>query len=264
MTRPDSPHLTLMLGVLAQLIVLTATTPAMADARIEQVSFDPAQVVIIRGEKNVQTMVEFAPGERIENIALGNAAGWQVTPNKRGNMLFLKPLAARARTNMTVVTDQRRYLFDLVNCGSRARPVYVLQFTFPEQLVLGFAATQKAPPQQLEATSLPQMATPPPQAPSRNTAWRATGASQLFPAEISDDGINTYLTWSPARDLPAILSTGGDGQEGPVNFTVRDSTVVIEGVAPRYALRIGKASATLTRLVPPSGETPIKSGEHVR
>ncbi|WP_298194321.1 TrbG/VirB9 family P-type conjugative transfer protein [Novosphingobium sp.] len=260
MTRPVLSRLTLLQSALAQIAFLASATPVLADPRVEQVFFDADKVVNIRGQSNVQTMVEFAADERIENIALGDAVGWQVTPNKRGNLLFLKPMAARAHTNMTVVTDQRRYLFDLVNGGPRARPVYVLRFVFPVSLPLALDTSSKVSPQP-ETTMPPPTTAQPAPVFSRNTAWRATGASQLFPTEIFDDGNATYLAWSATRDLPAILAAGADGQEGPVNFAVRDATIVIEGVASRYVLRIGKASATLTRLVPLPGRTANKSKE---
>ncbi len=53
-----------------------------------------------------------------------------MTPNKRASLLFVKPMQPTARTNMTVVTDQRTYLFDLV-ASPGATPVYVLRFTYP-------------------------------------------------------------------------------------------------------------------------------------
>jgi type IV secretion system protein VirB9 len=240
--------------IAAALALGAAVAPAAADPRIERVRYDADRVVTLRGQSNVQTMIEFAPDERIENIAVGDSAAWQVTPNKRGNLLFLKPQGARARTNMTVVTDQRRYLFELVGVGPGVRPVYVLRFTYPEPLLL-LPATPSAPgsgesatgPSATSATATPPAQPSPPPAPPRNTAWRVTGDRALLPEAVSDDGQATYLQWSAARDLPAILAVGADGQEGPVNFTVREGTIVIDGVAPRYVLRIGKASAVLER-----------------
>ena len=242
--------------IAAALALGAAVAPAAADPRIERVRYDADRVVTLRGQSNVQTMIEFAPDERIENIAVGDSAAWQVTPNKRGNLLFLKPQGARARTNMTVVTDQRRYLFELVSAGAGVRPVYVLRFTYPEPLLLLPAAAPGAGeavpgPATGAATASPAgpAAVPPrPAEPLRNTAWRVTGDRTLAPEAVSDDGQATYLQWSAARDLPAILAVGADGQEGPVNFTVREGTIVIDGVAPRYVLRIGKASAVLARL----------------
>ena len=66
------------------------------------------------GKPKVQATIRFAEDESIENVAIGDSNAWQVTPNKRANLLFVKPLLTRVSTNMTVVIDKRTYLFDLV------------------------------------------------------------------------------------------------------------------------------------------------------
>jgi type IV secretion system protein VirB9 len=96
--------------------------PGAVDPRIRTVAYDPDQVVRLTGYFGIQTMLEFAPDERIENVSIGDAMGWQVTPNKKANLLFLKPLDRTAATNMTVVTDRRRYVFELVVARPRPRP----------------------------------------------------------------------------------------------------------------------------------------------
>ena len=75
--------------------------------------FDPDEVVQLRGALGWQIMIEFGSDERIENVSIGDSLAWQVTPNKRARNLFLKPLMKNATTNMTVVTDRRRYAFSL-------------------------------------------------------------------------------------------------------------------------------------------------------
>ena len=87
---------------------------AAQDARIVEKFYDAGKVVRIEGKTKVQATIQFAEDERIENVAIGDSEAWQVTPNKRANLLFVKPLAPAASTNMTVVTDRRTYLFDLV------------------------------------------------------------------------------------------------------------------------------------------------------
>src|SRR5205085_7069271 len=77
--------------------------------------------------------IRFSEDEHIENVAIGDSTKWQVTPNKRANLLFVKPLADRAVTNMTVVTDRRTYLFDLVASPTARDPLYVLSFKYPAE-----------------------------------------------------------------------------------------------------------------------------------
>jgi type IV secretion system protein VirB9 len=224
------------------LLALPFAAPLRADPRVEHIEYRPDQVVRITGARTIQTMVTFAPDEHIENIALGDAAAWQVTPNRRGNLLFIKPLLVGPVTNMTVVTDQRRYLFELTNARPGARVRYAVQFTYAEPIRLIGTPPPVAPE--------PAAAPPPPPAPI-NTAWQARGDKQMIPARIYDDGTSTYIAWTATGDLPAVLVQGSDGVEGPVNFTARGDYLVVEGVARRYVLRIGKASAVLTNLAPP-------------
>ena len=123
-------HKSLALSAIA-LAVATAAPAHAGDPRLVELKYDPAKVVVIEGRTNVQATIAFAEDELIENVAIGDSASWQITPNKRANLLFVKPLQPRASTNMTVVTDKRTYLFDLV-AKAGSEPLYVLRFTYPD------------------------------------------------------------------------------------------------------------------------------------
>jgi type IV secretion system protein VirB9 len=216
--------------------IMLGAAPAIAASRISLIYYSPDRVVAIAGHKAIQTMIEFGKDERIENVALGDSAAWQITPNKRANLIFLKPLMAKARTNMTVITDKRRYLFDLYNGGPNSRAIYTVRFIYPEDFHL--------------AAPAPKPAAPPAEPPVINTRWDVKGDKAIRPASIYDDGASTFIAWHDTTELPAVLTKGIDGSEGPVNFTVKGEYLVIDGVAPLYILRVGKATATLTNLAP--------------
>ena len=121
-------------------------TAGLTDPRIRSVEYDPDQVVQLKGFFGYQTMLEFAQDERIENVSIGDSLGWQVTPNKKANLLFLKPIDRSAATNMTVVTDKRRYAFELVVAPDKQRAVelaYVVRFHYPPPPPVALA---EAPP----------------------------------------------------------------------------------------------------------------------
>src|SRR5690606_27195983 len=100
-------------ALLAAALLAAIGAPALAeDARIVERMYDPNEVVRVEGRAGVQATIRFAEDEHIENVAVGDSQKWQVTPNKRANLLFVKPLTERAMTNMTVVTDKHTYLFD--------------------------------------------------------------------------------------------------------------------------------------------------------
>ncbi|MCC7046279.1 MAG: TrbG/VirB9 family P-type conjugative transfer protein [Alphaproteobacteria bacterium] len=219
-----------------------------ADDRLVTRPFGEDQVVRIDGRLGVQATIGFAEDEQIENVAVGDSAKWQITPNKRANLLFVKPLEADARTNMTVVTDRHTYFFDLV-ASARAKPVYLLRFSYPEEDRL--AADKAREERQLALNELEQdlLSGDPAAAPTDpamlNFAWASKGDPGLMPSRIYDDGNSTYLIWPAKRAIPAILVENEQGVEGPVNYAVRGDTIVIGEVPRLISLRSGKAHAVL-------------------
>lgn len=209
--------------------------PGAVDPRIRTVVYDPDQVVRLTGYFGIQTMLEFAADERIENVSIGDAMGWQVTPNKKANLLFLKPLDRTAATNMTVVTDRRRYVFELVVAGPKASTkdlAYVVRMLVPAPAPVFVLAP--SPPQ-------------PPAAPvARNSAYATKGDAAIRPTTIFDDGQATYFAWPEQADLPAVFVVNADGVEGLANAVVRDGYLVVDQLAPRFILRSGKSSLTVT------------------
>lgn len=199
------------------------------DRRIQIIDYDPGRIVPIRAALGYQLMVEFAPGERIENVSIGDALGWQVTPNKRANILFLKPIDGAA-TNMTVVTDARRYLFELRVLGksARAQAPYTLRFVYPEPAAVSVVAPPEPEPHAL------------------NSAYAVTGSRESTPLRVFDDGRMTYFEWSEQSATPAIFAISADGSESLVNYTVRGRYVVVQQLASRFALRNGKQVAMVT------------------
>lgn len=221
-----------ILLLLAATPVMSAETPrpGLVDPRIQTVEYDPDQVIVLRGVLNYQLMLEFSANERIENVSIGDSLGWQVTPNRKANLLFLKPIDRSAVTNMTVVTNQRRYAFDLrvaAKNGRGATP-YVVRFSYPQMAVaIPLPPEPEAPPEML------------------NRAYAVTGAAENAPVLIFDDGRMTYFEWPAQGAVPAIFAVGADGAESLVNYGVRGRFIVVEQLAPRFSLRNGKQVATV-------------------
>ncbi len=240
-----------LLAALALSLAAPLSAPLAAqDNRLQTLVFNPDAVVRVEGRTKVQTTIKFAPDEVIENVAIGDSAAWQVQPNKAQTILFVKPLEPAARTNMTVVTDKRTYLFDLIS-SPKSSALYVLQFRYPE---LEKAAEEARLVALAEAEALAaKAAAEPAQAgagapdPAKlNFSWASAGTADLLPMRAFDDGEAVFLTWPQGAAVPAILVTNDAGDEGPINFTVRGDTVVVDGVPPQLILRSGRDSATLT------------------
>ena len=216
--------------ILAAAIALSAT-PALAvtprpgpgDARIHVIEYDPSEVVELRTALGLQLALEFDPAEKIENVAIGDSLGWQVTPNRRANLLFLKPMSARPPTNMTVITSVRRYNFQLSvqRQATRATP-FTVRFLYAEP-----AVAYVAPPP------------PPPPPVEKNAAYSYQGSAKTLPIRVFDDGLDTYFTVRAEEDLPAIYAVDPDGGEAVVNIRQRDGYFVVDRIARGFVLRRG-------------------------
>ncbi len=198
--------------------------PGPGDPRIHVVEYDPAEVVELHGVLGFQLSVEFDPSERIENVAIGDSLGWQVTPNRRANLLFLKPMARRPATNMTVVTNLRRYNFQL-NVLAKPRggtTPFSVRFLYAEPAV----AVVTPPP-------------PPPPPVERNSAYSYQGSSRTVPVKVFDDGQDTYFAFRGEEDMPAIFAVDADGGEAVVNTRQYQGYVVVDRIARAFVLRRG-------------------------
>lgn len=227
---------------------MLAAIPAAGQAQDHRVATRPYvadRVESFSGKPGFQSTIAFADGERIENVAIGESAQWQVTPNRRADLLFIKPISAAAPvTNMTVVTDRRTYLFEL-RVDAKSAPVYLMRFAYPAEPEQTPSSATAALAAKAEAPIDPASANPE----QLNFAWTMKGARTLQPDRVFDNGRSVYLGWQEGRSLPAILTPAPDGKsEGAVNFTAQGNYLIVEGVHTKLVLRSGKESIILETL----------------
>ena len=218
--------MTLLLAFLAALAMQAPAQPA-GDSRVQTVEWHADQVVPLQVAAGYQLMVEFAADEHIESVAVGDSGSWQVTPNRSGDRIFVKPLGGGLTTNLTVVTSARTYTFELSQLGGPSADMpYIMRFTYP-------AADSTA-----EAEPAGTMA----------GRYRLSGARALRPSRISDDGVHTYIEWPRDRALPAVYALDERGGESLVNGMMRDDLFVIDAVVPRLVFRIDRDVARAERV----------------
>ena len=75
------------------------------------------QVYRVRGFVGYQIDFEFEPGETFVGLGAGDIEGLSFFG--QDNHLFLKPKAAKVATNLTVLTNRRRYQIDYTAAAQR-------------------------------------------------------------------------------------------------------------------------------------------------
>jgi len=109
-----------------------------SDSRIKTYVYNPNEVYLVNLHFGFQCYVEFAKGEEIETISVGDNYYWKITPLER--RLFIKPLEKNIRTNLTVITNKRTYNFDIVSQEYNedtddSSLLYTVKFVYPQSKV---------------------------------------------------------------------------------------------------------------------------------
>ena len=222
----------MMLGVLAATAITSAgaqvrPVPFGPDPHLQRLDYAPDRVFAIEAVPGYQITISLAPDERIETVALGDAIAWQVTASKGGNSLYVKAVRAGEPTNMTVVTNVRRYAFELTATRNSASNVaYAISFQYPRPVNV-------------------------PSGPERTVGmYTMHGDKTLWPDRISDDGRHIFIEWAEDVDLPAVYIVDGQGRETLPNGMMRDGRLVIDTVVKRLVFRVDRHVATAERYLP--------------
>ena len=210
--------------------------PRPGDPRLQTVMYDPTQIIQLRGAPGYQLTIELSPDEQVQSVALGDTGAWQVSANKAGDHLFIKPAQASVATNMTVITTVRTYNFDLVPLAGPAMDMaYIVRFQYPADEING---------------AMPATASNDTTSPRAAAHYRVEGDRALRPSAVTDDGLHTYISWPADSALPATFQLGDDGKERLVNGIMRGNSFVVDGIAKKLVFRIDARTASATRVPP--------------
>ena len=244
----------LMQGVILPLVLLGVAAspsfaekrpePGPADARMRTVVYNPRDVVKIVAHYGFQTLVQFADDEAIENISIGDSLAWQVSPNERGNLLFLKPIERDAQTNLTIVTqpadaDQRVYVFAL-DARSTLRAddpalTWTVKFHYPELSETLITRSIRRPVNEHPVDGDEQGIDPA----AWNFHYSYDGDAGQVPLRIFDNGRFTYFEFDEMTDTPAIFLVDAEANESVVNSVRRGRYFVVQRTGREFALRNG-------------------------
>lgn len=225
----------LLLGGRSRAEVVPVRGPA--DSRVRSALYDGDQVYRLHGFVGYQIDLEFETGESFIGLGAGDIEG--IAYFGQDNHLFLKPRAAKVSTNLTVLTNRRRYQIDYTALARHPAiddpdVIFALRFTYPS---VPSKAAEEAAARQIDSDLSGASAQR-----HRNIDYWYCGAATLRPTRASDDGVHTRLSFAANAELPAIFVRGDDGSESLLNFSMDGGDVIIHRVARRFILRRGRST----------------------
>lgn len=223
-------------GLLALALACAPTGPAKAeqrpvgykaDIRIKRYVYDEYNVYKLNLYLKSVTALQFADGENVESIIIGDSASWEVVKLKMGNVVSLKPVIDGALTNMTIYTDRRVYTFELFAAGeiragekAGAGQSYRTIFTYPDD---NFAELDKD-----RVAGGPE-----------NWNYLVSGHAAFRPRAVHDNALQTTFVLPNGAPRPAIFKVGYDRQERLVNSRSDGNKIIVDGVSDFWVMRIG-------------------------
>lgn len=194
-------------------------------------------------------------GEVINDINLGDAVRWRVSPAKSGTgadavtHILIKPTDAGLNTNLVVTTDRRTYVLKLVSHRTDWMPR--VAFEYPDeqrQAWENFLANQRAERAVADARLHDyQRATILPETNHSVAAldfdFKITGDRPAWrPLRVYSDGQKTYIQFPPSMtngQAPALVGIGAGNATEIINYRVEGDRYVVDQVLDRGALISG-------------------------
>ena len=229
-----------LIGSVAQAFAEIAPRRGAADPRMRTVYYNPANVVSVDATHGVSTMIVLGDAEKIETIAIGDSLSWKIDHNKRGNIIFLKPVEAKTTTNLNVVSDKRVYTFILrAHAEAEGDQTYMVKFRYPDE-----EEDAKLLSEAQRLVSEPNRANF--DFDNTNTNYHFRGDRELKPTYAFDDGVKTWFRFD--GDIPAIFIVEGGKHEILANFRREGDYIVVDKIAKQWMLRRGDYALCLFNL----------------
>ena len=236
--------------------ILNRNTPMPSDTRIKTYVYNPNEIYQIKFMTNYQSILELQEGENVRIITFGNPAGWS-TPRLIDNQLFIKATEPGVKTNMIIITDRRKYFFEIMSSDedsdsvSDAQITQYLQFFYPDLKSIDIPpktakvtlnenamalATGRAI-QQYEKRDTDMVAN----VGEINTKYTYSGNGKgITPVMAFDNGKKTFFRFANNNAvIPVISSIDHMGRETPIRTRISGEYVYVDTVEDQFTLRKG-------------------------
>jgi type IV secretion system protein VirB9 len=183
----------------------------------------------------------------VHEIVVGDTARWMVDSGSAGSgpgasvHLFIKPMDAGLESSAVVTTDRRVYHLRLVSQRAGHTPYVGFMYSDDLRRKTAEQRAREAKEREWASTALDGKNV---DLSALNFNYEVKGKASWKPERIYDDGQQTFIRLpekSKSGEMPVLLVRKGK-QDVLVNYRVKDSAMIVDGLFERIALVIGVGS----------------------
>lgn len=206
--------------------------------------YDPGALYRLYAAPLQLTDIQLQPGERmISQPAAGDTTRWKVAASlsMEGGVerqhLLITPKRPHIYTSLVISTDRRTYHVELI--ANKTTYMAAVNWNYPEETMASFEFERLGAERdnaQIDAAKISLN--------DANFGYKIKvidGDPDWTPTRVFDNGTKTYIQFSDAialSDAPALY-VKKYGQQQIVNYRSAGKYYVVDGVFPRYELRVG-------------------------
>lgn len=188
--------------------------------------------------------VELQAGETVHEIVVGDSSRWMVDSGTAGSganaaaHLFIKPVDAGLESSAVITTDRRVYHLRLVSQRSGHTPYVGFLYSESLKQQAAWKQARDAKEKEWQSTTVDGKSA---DLSALNFNYEVKGKASWRPERVYDDGRQTFIRLpekSASGEMPVLLVRKGK-QDVLVNYRVKDSAMIVDGLFDRIALIIG-------------------------
>lgn len=188
--------------------------------------------------------VELQAGETVHEIVVGDSSRWMVDSGTVGSgpgttaHLFIKPVDSGLESSAVITTDRRVYHLRLVSQRSGHTPYVGFLYSESLKQQADWKRAREAKEREWNSTIVDGQNA---DLSTLNFNYEVKGKANWKPERVYDDGRQTFIRLpekSATNEMPVLLVRKGK-QDVLVNYRVKDSAMIVDGLFDRIALIIG-------------------------
>lgn len=194
----------------------------------------------VLSKPNYLTTLKLSPGETIVDVAGGNTEDWKMDYKEGGRdgrtYIYIRPEEEDLKTNLVVLTNKHTYYINIESTSDEYNSI--VEWKYPSEQKIFLENFEKN--NDILATDPEKI----------NMNYSISNKLLNFsPEGVYDDGERTYIKFKKnLREMPTVLVKGVDGQSTLTNPEIKDKRMILDRIAEKITLIIGKKRLQIINL----------------